>query len=183
MIQKNIRMLGGLSVVALGSLPSLVSAGSPSVSVIVGAPSAAATAVPTLSSGLTVALGLVLMVVALRFLSQRKAYQKILSVAVLAGGVIVTAVGVDRVQATLPQPVVTFDSPACSGSNATIFSGFTTTNPAVVLTNNCQEASVEIKQWLTNCGQSETEVIQTPVGTVLAPAGTAQFAYCSGAQE
>jgi hypothetical protein len=59
-------------------------------------PRVAATSVPVLSDALLVTLGLLLVVIAIRTLKGNRGYQKLLSVAVLAGGVLIGGLGAER---------------------------------------------------------------------------------------
>ncbi|MFT4521019.1 MAG: hypothetical protein ACI9JM_003430 [Halioglobus sp.] len=76
------------------AFPSLVQAGTTTAfSITFEVP---ATAVPALSNPLLIALGLLLVVLAARTLHANKGAQKFLSVALMAGGLAIGGVGVDR---------------------------------------------------------------------------------------
>lgn len=150
----------------------------------VAAPPPPAEAVPTLESGLVVALGLLLAVIALRFLRQRPAYQKFLCLAVLGGGTLVTAWGVDRgVAAMYPTVIVPPEDAVCSSDedektyNVDFFS-------ASDITNNCESTSLEILRYeeFQYCGVEVTGAMVSTnggVGTIIEPGATVQSDYCS----
>lgn len=105
-----------LSVASLFMVSSLAQAGSSGGVIVapgaVGAGAATATSVPTLSSSLLIVLGILLAVVAFRTLRSNNNAQKLLSILVMGGGLVLGGFGVDRVIADLGP--VTISEGACS---------------------------------------------------------------------
>jgi hypothetical protein len=74
----------------------------------------AATQVPTLSGYLLIVLGLLLAVIAFRTLRSNRGAQKILSILVLGGGLIISGIGVDRTLATAGPIIETAEGTDCT---------------------------------------------------------------------
>ncbi|QFU74853.1 hypothetical protein EY643_03890 [Halioglobus maricola] len=94
---------------------------------------APAVPVPVMDSVLLVAVGLLLMVVAIRFLRNSKATQKIMSIALLGTGLLLGGVGADRTVAALYTDVPI--APNCEGADI-VLDGF---EPSQVV-NDCDTA-------------------------------------------
>ena len=133
----------------------------------------AATAVPTMTDGLLIALGLMLVVIAVRAVKGQLAYQKFLGVLLLGGGLLVGGLGVDRTMAT--QVPVTPSENECTqgGTVALEFSGRSDNK----FSNGC-DAAMTITAYNLGCGPG-LEVEVTPVGTSIEPGVTVGINYCS----
>ena len=136
------------------------------------APPVMATPVPTMTDGLLIALGLLLAVIAIRALKGQLVHQKILSVLLLGGGLLVGGLGVERSFAT-QVPVVPVANECEVGGTAALESAGRSDNK---FTNSCEEA-MTITAYSLGCGEAE-EVEVTPVGTSIEPDETVSINYC-----
>lgn len=171
---------------ALGAalLPSAALAGTPSPIVVVGPPggagaASAANAVPALSNGLLLALAVLLAVVAIRFVRQKGVQQKVMSLLLLGGGLILGTLGVQDTKAT--NVTVSVESSACTGATVSISpsrgDGFSDSGEFY---NSCAEASVMIVSYQGYpCSAGAMIHTDLPPGTVV-PAGASNLtlSYC-----
>jgi hypothetical protein len=135
-----------MAVTSLLVLSSLAQAGV-QATVTVGpfaAPPISAAPVPTLSGYLLIVLGLLLAVIAFRTLRNNRGAQKILSVLVLGGGLIISGIGVDRTLAT-PQTVSAQGAVCNADGPINYFPG-----GSRALQNLCNN-SIEIKGFSSGC--------------------------------
>jgi hypothetical protein len=132
-----------MAVPCLLVVSSLAQAGSPGI-VTVGPLAEKATSVPALSGNLLIVLGLLLAVIAVRTLRNNRGAQKLLSILVLGGGLIISGIGVDRTLAVSPTVFAT--GAVCNADGPISYS------PAgdVTLQNNCSN-SIEIKSFSASC--------------------------------
>jgi hypothetical protein len=133
-----------LSVVSLLVVSSLVQAGSPSSSAVIVGP-LATSSVPTLSGNLLIVLGLLLAVIAARTLRNNQGAQKLLSILVLGGGLIISGIGVDRTMAIVVNTVTATGS-VCTQTGPLQYTASVNTK----LQNDCTN-SIAIKGFSTNC--------------------------------
>jgi hypothetical protein len=126
-------------------MSSLAQAGLPGI-VTVGPLALAeeANSVPALSGNLLIVLGLLLAVIAVRTLRSNRRAQKLLSILVLGGGLIISGIGVDRTLAVSPTVFAT--GAVCNADGPISYS------PLVdfTLQNNCSN-SIEIKNFSASC--------------------------------
>jgi len=133
----------------------------------------AATAVPAMTDGLLIALGLMLIVIAIRAYQGRLAYQKFLSVLILGGGLLVGGLGVDRTLAT-QVPVTPSENECTQGGTVALESSGRSDNK---FSNAC-DAAMTITAYNLGCGPG-LEVEVTPVGTSIEPGVTVGINYCT----
>lgn len=131
-----------------------------------------ATAVPTMTDGILIALGLMLVVIALRAFQGQLASQKFLSVLILSGGLLVGGLGVDRTLAT-QSPVTPSENECTQGGTVALESSFRLGNQ---FTNGCP-AAMTITAYNLAC-PSVDQVEVTPVGTSIEPGVTVGINYC-----
>lgn len=134
--------------------------------------------IPTMSTGLVIAIAGLLAVIAVRFLRQRGAHQKILSALFIGGSVALSGMSlVEYSEAT--DASVPVSSGACSGGTDTINSLRPFDDSSAMLTNNCSN-DVEVLAWQTaGCSAAEL-IVPNPVGTVIPAGGKIGYAYCPG---
>jgi hypothetical protein len=165
---------------ALLALPSLVQAGTATTGSFTFTPGAAAastaTAVPALSDALLVALGLLLVVIAIRTLKANRGYQKFLSIAVLAGGLVIGGLGAETSIATIfdytagedgiscdePTTVDPYQSASCDRVPPTLTNGCPVAGSVVNTVGDCPRGGEKIEG---NCD-------------VLDPEGVCNLTYC-----
>ncbi|TGD74877.1 hypothetical protein E4634_06705 [Mangrovimicrobium sediminis] len=163
------------------AMPSIVFAGSAAPMVVVGpvaTAGAGATAVPTMSASLMIALGLLLAVVALRFLRQKGVAQKMLSLVVLGSGVAIGGLGVQETRAT--SVTVSVESSACSGATESINpsrgDGY---DPTAQLFNFCESASIQVIAYEDYPCPPEAMIHQGAApGDIIAAGDDALLSYC-----
>lgn len=100
-MSKRDHVLKIVSVTALLAAPSLAEASAGSGSFTFEPLAAAANAVPVLGNVLLVVLGLLMVAIAVRAIKVNRGYQKLLCVAVLAGGLLVSGLGAERTLAVI----------------------------------------------------------------------------------
>ena len=135
----------GFSVLALSAISSLASASSTmsfAYSVFAAAPASPAavgpaTAVPVTSDALLMVLAVLLAVIAIRALQSANGIQKVLSLAVLGGGLILGGVGVENTIAGIPILEIPDEGVPCDGGESSIYYPFH--NGTLLLTNNCED--------------------------------------------
>ncbi len=181
-MEMKIRLIRAL-VLPLALLPGMAWASFSAVVVNlapVAAPTPGAVAVPAISSGLALALGVLLAVVGYRFLRHRPAYQKTLCLAVLAGGTLLSAWGVNRTTAGIIGVIVPVEDPVCSSGTIALphyLGGYTT----VPITNNCASTTLEVQSYEgleVYCAEEDQIVIDAGVGDRIEPGQTASSNYC-----
>ncbi|MFK7977115.1 MAG: hypothetical protein AB8C02_13355 [Halioglobus sp.] len=96
MVTPRIRRCVRAIISALALLPAAAMAGPPPVVVVSGS----GISIPTMTQNMSIALGLLLVVVGLRFLKQYGAAQKVLSVLLVGGGLALGALSVERPHAS-----------------------------------------------------------------------------------
>ncbi len=176
-------------VAACLALPSLAMAGGATVVVNLSAvtppgapPPPAPEAVPFMGQGMVFALGALLAVVAFRFLRHRKAYQKVLSIALLGAGVLTAGLGADRVSALLSVYAVPSDSPACSAGGSVALNTEESGWYSFEIENQCATTTLVIDSYLNlPCGPEASyyEVADGDVGDTIAPGATVTANFCN----
>ncbi|MFV8817797.1 hypothetical protein [Haliea sp. E17] len=175
-----------MALAVLVGLPSVASATNAAVVINVGAvatpvPAVPAEPVPGLGVGLIVALGLLLAMIAYRFLRQRPAYQKILCMAALSGGTLVIAWGAGPTVAGLsPLVVVPPEEAVCISGELGIINvnwfGF----GGMDITNNCATTTLEVLSYEFMPCPYEFQVKDggADIGDTIAPGATVLANYC-----
>lgn len=139
----------------------------------------AATAVPTMSGNILIALGLIMAVIALRFLGGR-AQQKALSLTILGAGLAIGGLGVQETLAT-SSIYVSNDECNTGGSQPIIELGRYS-----YFTNQC-DVPVTLVSTVLNCPNGYAPAPGAANGTELAPQGQegsqVQLAYCQPVEE
>ncbi len=138
---------------------------------------ASATAVPTLSPAILIALGVVLAVIALRVLRNNGGAQKIVSIALLGSGVLVGGFGVER---TLATSAATLAEATCETATITVnfnnLRGFN--SPENTVNNQCGR-DLQVMEYTFICGQLGTfNNNGAPVGTVIPDGAEQSMGYC-----
>ena len=173
----------GFTALALSAASSLANAGggmSFAYSIFAPAPPpppvVSATPVPTTSDALLMVLALLLIVIAVRALQSAGGIQKVLSLAVLGGGLILGGVSVDNTVADVPLAIPGEGMP-CEGGETFNYFPFHGGNSTV--TNNC-EGDLTIDSVTTDeCAPGDVVI---PSATI--EAGTAVSApYCPNLQQ
>jgi len=157
------RTLVAAALAVAGLSPMLVKA--QSVGVTVGP--VGSVAVPTMSNSLMIGLGLLLAVIALRVLKQRDDAARVLSVALLGGGLLIGSLGVERSMATF-SGVNTEPGGVCDGGTQEIVTGRAFDEN--YLENTCETTPIQIKSYQLPCSSAEQITYNGDVGTVI-PAG------------
>ncbi len=173
---RRFRSLLSLVLVALSGLPSLAMAGGPGVIIDLG-PTGAAD-VPVFSGPLLIALALLMVIVALRFLRLRDA-QRMLSIAVLGAGLVIGAFGVERTVAIdIITPEVPPDDPACSGATISLntnSSGYS----GLPIANNCVSTDLKVLGYQNlPCPPPVQIKTDADVGDIIPAGGSATMNYC-----
>lgn len=172
------RSVPGFAVPALLlGAPKLAFAGG--ASVIVDLAAVNAEFVPTMSHNLVIAMALLLAVIGFRFLRQRDARQKLLSVLLLGGGVLLGGFGVERSLA-ITAPTVPPDDPACAGGTTSLD---TLSGPfiGVVIFNGCTSTALRVEGYRNMpCLPGEQIVKDAGIGAIIPPGGSATTNYCPG---
>lgn len=146
------------------SLPSLAQAAA-QASVTVGP--FTGTPVPALNGNLQIVLGLLLAAIAFRTLQSRRPAQKLLSLLVLGGGLIVSGFGVDRTLALVDPNLVPAAGAVCTQTGPLPYNPFEDST----LANQCANA-IEIKSITApGCIDFDTENANCKVGQVLTATG------------
>ncbi len=176
-------LLGVFAASCLG-LPSVAMAGAAGViltlsPVRVPASTSVPETVPFMSPGLVVALGVLLAVIAFRFLRHRKTYQKVLAIAVLGGGVMAGSWGVNRVEALIISVAVPPENPVCGGTSGAFFAtGMTGTSPYLI-ENQCKTYAIKIDDYGNMpCAPASQVKADADVGDTIAPGASATANYC-----
>lgn len=159
--------------ILVGSIFSPVVLASVPASVTVGA--VGSTAVPTMSDGLMIGLGLLLAMIALRALKQYGGTARMMCLAVFGGGLAISAIGVDNSMATYSG--VSSESSACDGGTETIVTG--RPYDANYLQNHCAGA-IQVKSYDLPCPASVQIKSGGDVGTIIAPEETVELNICPG---
>lgn len=133
-----------LTVASLFGASSLVQAQAITSGVILqpAASASSASVIPALSSGLLIVLGLLLAVIAAKTLRSKKTAQKLLSVAVLGGGLLLSGLGVDHVLATILELKISGEG--CTKSHSL---PYTSNSADTALVNECPN-SMKIENFL-----------------------------------
>ncbi len=134
-------------------------------------------AVPAMSTALMIAMGLLLAVIALRFLKQKGATQKVLSIAFLSGGLVLAGLGVDQATATTTASIPEV-SDLCSGATELV-SGGRSGQGGGQLMNGCDSATLEVKSYQLNCPPEAQLVTDAGVGAQIAPGLTVTLNQCA----
>lgn len=164
-------LLFAASAAALASPASLAGSGS----VVLGPVSA--TAVPTLTPAIMIALGGMLAVIGLRVLRQHGGAQKVVSVALLAGGALVGGFGVDRTLATGAVPLSNAD---CDAATITVNYQRNVTDQQNAVSNQCGR-DLQVKEYPFSCPAPSVFIDNgAPVGTVIPDGAEQTVGYCSG---
>ena len=146
------------------ALPSLVQAAAQAtvtVGPFTGEP------VPTLSGNLQIALGLLLAVIAFRMLKNQRGAQKLFSLLVLGGGLVISGIGVDRTLAVVDPNLVPAAGAVCTQAGPLPYNPFEDST----LENQCANA-IEIKSIIApECADFDTESANCKVGQVLTATG------------
>ena len=162
-------------------LPAMAFAGTASPSVMLGAGGLATTPVPALSDGLLIALGLLLAVIALRTIRQKVVYQKILSFTLLACGLVVGGMGVERSVATTATPIME-ESNLCGGGTANISFTRGISNPTMVQ-NSCETTVLEVLGYTgLPCAEQDQVVTNAGIGDTFGPGETVSLNHCPAVQ-
>ena len=135
-------------------------------------PPVMAASIPTMTDGLLIALGLLLAVIAIRALKGQLVHQKILSILLLGGGLLVGGLGVERSFATQVPVVPVADECEVGGIAPLDFPSRSDNR----FTNSC-EVAMTITEYSLGCDEG-TEVEVTPVGTSIEPEETVNINYC-----
>ncbi len=144
----------------------------PPVVVVAGA---GAPGIPTMSTNLMIALGVLLAVVALRFLQQRGNAQKFLSLLLLGGGLTLGGLGIDQTRAT--DAGFSDGSTACGGGQESQnirdpFGGGT-------LFNSCSETNLVVVAYLNYpCSSAEQIKVDADVGDIITAGGSGTLNRC-----
>lgn len=158
-----------VSTIAL--LPGAVMAGPPPVVVVSGS----GIGIPTLTQNMTIALGVLLAVVGLRFIKQYGGAQKVLSVLLVGGGVVLTALSIERPHASV---FGFFDgSDACNGEQQSL----STVNPfaTIVMENGCSATDLTIVAYNNYpCTSGDQVKVDADVGEVIPAGDTATLNRC-----
>jgi len=167
--------------VGLGAASGSAFAGNGGTGIILGPPasgpgSAVTTAIPAMGTPAMIALGVLLAVVAFRFLRQKGIAQKVLSIALLGGGLVMTGLGVDKATATTAAGVPA-ESDLCSGGQGLV-SDFRSGMGGAQLTNNCLETTLEVISYQLNCPAEVQIVADAGVGTQIPPNATVTMNSC-----
>ncbi len=187
------RLAINLALAALAGLPSVASATFLPVVVNVGAvaapvgpvaPAGPVEPVPGLGGGLVIALGLLLAVIAYRFLRQRPAYQKIICMTALAGGTLLTAWGAGPAIAGILMPIVVVppEDAICAGGELAISDpSWYGQYPGLQITNNCATTSLEVLSYdeFVYCDYAlQVKTGGADIGDTIAPGATVTTNYC-----
>lgn len=129
--------------------------------------------VPTMTDGLLITLGLLLMVIAARTFAANRNYQKIASIALLGGGLAVGGLGVERTLAT--QAPVTPSGSECSNGGSTVIQEVFRSDTQ--FTNGCPNV-MTITGYDLPCTEGDL-IDRAPVGTSVNPDETISLSYCS----
>lgn len=136
-----------------------------------------ATAVPTLTPAIMIALGGMLAVIGLRVLRQHGGAQKVVSVALLAGGALVGGFGVDRTLATGAVPLSNAD---CDAATITVNYQRNVTDQQNAVSNQCGR-DLQVKEYPFSCPELSVFIDNgAPVGTVIPDGAEQTVGYCSG---
>ena len=100
-------------------------------------PAVSATPVPTTSDALLVVLGLLLVVVAVRALQSSRGVQKLMSVVVMGGGLVLGGIGVDNTVATVAEYTIPDEGSPCSGGTLDV--GYPGHGGTTLVTSNCED--------------------------------------------
>ena len=159
---------------ALLALAPVSHAGTPG-GVILGP--ASATAVPTLSPAILIALGVVLAVIALRVLRNNGGAQKIVSIALLGSGVLLGGFGVER---TLATSAATLADADCDTATITVnlqnLRGISSAENTV--SNQCGR-DLRIVEYTFSC--SPPDIFRdngAPVGTIIPDGAEQRVGFC-----
>lgn len=136
-----------------------------------------ATAVPALTPAVLIALGGLLAVIGFRVL-QHNGARKVFSLGLLASGVLVGGLGVEKTVATSARTLMEAD---CSTAEIIVetgnLRGISSPNNAV---NNQCGRDLQIKEYLFTCtGPSEFDDNGAPVGTVIPDGAEQSLGYCA----
>ncbi|TDG14026.1 hypothetical protein E2F43_11090 [Seongchinamella unica] len=168
-----------VSLASLASVFSTVAHAGGSTGVILGPPGAApgaVAAVPAMGTSAMIALGLLMAVIALRFLQQKGMTQKVLSVTLLGGGLALTGLGVDNATATTTAVVPT-ESSLCAGGQE-LFHDQRSGIGGGTLENQCASATLEVLGYRLNCPPEVQVVTDADVGTQIPPGATVTMNAC-----
>ena len=160
-----------LSPIVFAQTPTISYA--PTSSLLPGGSGASVIAVPTMTDGLLIALGMLLAVIAIRALKGQMVHQKILSILLLGGGLLIGGLGVERSFAT-QVPVVPVADECEVGGTATLESAGRSDNE---FTNGC-DVAMTITAYSLGCDEG-FEVEVTPIGTSIEPEETVNINYCN----
>ncbi len=167
-----------LTVISLIGVSSLVQAQAQAITSGVSLqPVASAAAVPALGSGLLIVLGLLLAVIAARTLRSDKTAQKLLSVAVLGGGLMLSGLGVDRALAAIAISEAIISGDGCTNPHVI---PYTSDSTDTMLINECPN-SMKIEGFLVGGCNSEAGYAldlasaNCKVGQVLSSGGSCEY--------
>lgn len=150
---------------------SLAQAGAPAA--FVNFTPVAANPVPALSGYVLIALGLLLAVIAVRTLRNNEGAQKILSIMVLGGGLIISGVGADRTLAGLTPIIETIPVDECAGGSVR----YGPNEGATDLKNSCSN-SIEITGFETQFCTLDTASAACKVNGVLLAGDSCSLPLC-----
>jgi hypothetical protein len=168
--------------------PSFALAGTSAITAVIGpvggGSNAVTAAVPTMSNGLMVVLGVVLAVVAWRFLKNSSALQKVVSAVLLGGGLLVGGAGIESTQAT--GTFIYDDNSICEGATTEPFQ-FINERPdensfgsGASIKNGCLETSLEVLEYQSSCDDGREFFIPagSEKGVVIAPGSGITWPFC-----
>lgn len=159
---------------ALLTLAPVSHAGTPG-GVVLGP--ASATAVPTLSPPILIALGVVLAIIALRVLRHNGGAQKIVSVVLLGGGVLLGGFGVER---TLATSAATLADATCDTATITVnLQNLRGISSAENTVNNQCGRDLRIVEYTFSC--SPPDIFRdngAPVGTIIPDGAEQRVGFC-----
>ncbi|MFV8817798.1 hypothetical protein [Haliea sp. E17] len=175
-------VLAGLPAVASATTSPVINVGAVIPPPAAPVPGVAPEAVPFMGTGLVIALGLLLAVIAYRFLRQRPAYQKILCLTTLAAGTLVTAWGAGPTIAGILLPVIAVppENSVCTsgtfGVSSLEWGGF----GGMEITNNCATTTLEVLSYEFMPCAYEFQVKDggADIGDTIEPGVTVLSNYC-----
>ncbi len=137
-----------------------------------------AQAVPALGNGLLIALGILLAVIAYRFSVSNRGVQRMLSVAVLAGGTLLAVWGAERTVAGYLVVPVPPEDPVCSSGGTYALDTGSSLGIPVDIENQCESATLTVLSYENLDCPGGIEIVDADVGDTIAPGATATSNFC-----
>ncbi len=135
--------------------------------------------VPVLGSGLWIALGLLLGVVAFRFFKANQGARSALCVAVIAGGGLLAAWGAEKSVAGGLLLVVPVEDPICTRGGTYAVDTGSTIAFGWPLQNQCESTPLTVLSYENlSCGSLNLRVVDADVGDVIPPGVTVTINHC-----